>query len=150
MKLIEDTGLREANDGRIYRYGLFECPICGKLVEKILKDGHKAQHCSHECYAKNRIKRGPYKSRIVNGKYIYIYNPRHPHAIGTKKLYVAEHRLIMERAIGRYLSENEIVHHINGNTMDNGIENLQLMTASGHVVYHKKNAKRTKDGKFAI
>lgn len=53
--------------------------------------------------------------------------------------YMPEHIYIMEQHIGRRLTKDEVVHHIDFNRSNNCIENLQLMTRSEHSRLHREN-----------
>ncbi len=66
---------------------------------------------------------GRYKDHTSG--YISVYSPNHLSC--NKKGYVLEHRLVVEKFIGRYLRTNEIVHHKNKIKDDNKIENLEIV-----------------------
>ena len=73
--------------------------------------------------------------RYIDGNgYVRLLRPEHP--FHDNRGYVKEHRLVMEEYLGRYLTKDEIVHHINEDPSDNRIENLQLMTRAEHVKLH--------------
>lgn len=54
--------------------------------------------------------------------YRYVHTHTHPNR--THDNYIAEHRLVMEAKLGRYLEKQEVVHHIDGNPLNNDPENL--------------------------
>lgn len=61
--------------------------------------------------------------------YILVHWPDHPEAnyLG----YVRQHRILMERMLGRALLEGEVVDHRNGHTWQNSDENLRLFPSNG-------------------
>lgn len=75
--------------------------------------------------------------------YKMIYLPIHPHCDG--KGYIREHILVMEKYLGRYLTEDEIVHHIDENKLNNDINNLKLMTKYEHKCYHSSKPRKHVD-----
>ena len=56
--------------------------------------------------------------------YILEHCPDHPQA--TTGGYVRQHRLVMEKMLGRYLTPEEVVDHKNRDTSDNDPGNLEL------------------------
>lgn len=67
-------------------------------------------------------------TKLLKG-YEYQSVPDHPN--GTRHgNYVATHRLVMERELGRYLLPEEVVHHIDGDIRNNAPENLALFASN--------------------
>lgn len=75
------------------------------------------------------------RTQSSNDGYWYRYAPDHPRAV--KGRYVLEHRLVMEEAIGRFLTGKEVVHHRNADREDNRIENLELFESNGKHLRHE-------------
>ena len=77
------------------------------------------------------------RTKHSNG-YIYVKKKGHPRALKAGD-YVLEHILVVEKEIGRYLRDDEIVHHINGVKDDNRPENLYITSLEEHTRMHSNN-----------
>ncbi len=127
------------------------------------------QHVSRLCrrYGIHPQRRGPRNGvghpnwkggrQVDADGYILVWQLDHPHArrmAGRKSGgYVAEHRLVMEQVLGRYLEPGEVVHHLNGVHDDNRPENLELFGSNADHLRHELTGrvpKWTEDGRARI
>jgi hypothetical protein len=129
-----------------------QCKYCGKefiTIPASIKVG-KGIYCSRACANKGREpvrgwinvsqpfgeksynwRGGQSIGKTRNGrKYMFVYI--------KKREYILRSHIVMEKYLGRHLLPNEIVHHINENTLDDRLANLQLMTISEHSKYHAR------------
>ena len=109
------------------KYYYWECLCdCGNII--IIPTGNLGKQVSCGCYKKERIPRGEQHSSWKGGKTI---NSEGYVDIRINCEVHKEHRYVMEQSLGRKLTSEETVHHIDGNRQNNILSNLELW-ASRH------------------
>ena len=119
---------------------LTTCANCGKEFEpnraqwsNYTRGINKNMFCSIECvgefYSGENNHNWKGRKSIDERGYVRIL-------LGGRGCYKYEHRIVMEKKLGRELKPNEDVHHINGNKQDNRPENLMLLSDSEHSRHH--------------
>lgn len=101
-----------------------ECQICGASYNVTAKHGSK--YC-HDC----RSKIANFAPANVKGGSEYVYSKN------EYKTSTLEHRCIATKVIGRKLTSADIVHHIDGNTKNNSLENLLFLSNKKHIKLHQ-------------
>jgi hypothetical protein len=124
IRYILKTGARKNQICRNYGQ-IIICPVCSEKFFTTNSNINRGwgQFCSHKC--SNKLENNPHwkNGKVIDKMgYILIKKPEHP--FKNSEGYVREHRLIIEKQIGRYLHKWEISHHINGIKDDNRPENL--------------------------
>lgn len=91
--------------------------------------------------------------RILHCGYYWVYAPDHPFCVDGGR--IGEHRLIAEKYLMKdeqsieidgvkYLNPIYDVHHIDGNKLNNNIDNLMIVTRSEHAKIHAQEKLRNK------
>lgn len=76
---------------------------------------------------------------VTSHGYVLVKDPDNPMAHETG--YVYEHRLVASQVLGRELSADEVVHHVDGNKQHNMPANLVVEPSSAH--HHAEHRKRS-------
>ena len=113
----------------------YNCDTCGKKVSDYkveYKRSGEHHYCGRKCMA---IGRSGDKCSFWRGGRPFEINKFLSLCCDGKQVY--QHRLVMEKYLGRNLLSSEIVHHLDINPMNNSIENLHLFpNQSEHRLYH--------------
>ncbi len=128
--------IKTRDDGARWQRGIEKiCELCGAEFGWVPGSHGTGQYCSNKCSNQadkgGRHKKGAEHANWKGGRtidsngYVLVYTANGPYS----GRYALEHRLVMEQHLGRELSSEETIHHLNGDKTDNRLENLQLFNS---------------------
>ncbi len=132
MSFRQIANLYDVNTETVSRY-CRRVGIKARSAGEAVRFGHKTGNIVHRWKPPNK---GYQYTR--NDGYVCLTRPDDPNADTTGRLY--EHRKVMAGVLGRPLTKEEIVHHLNGNPSDNRPENLMLVTRNNHDTFALRKA----------
>lgn len=97
------------------------CETCGQAYW----GKGNARFCSRPCWQASRRTRWTQPDG-----YVRVKVPADTPGVRPDRSWMLEHRFVMQQHLGRLLTSDETVHHINGQKDDNRLENLELWSTS--------------------
>lgn len=135
------------------------CPKCAtekKTTKRLVTcDNCKKEFLRHVCYDKRNNKH-IFCCKKCESDFRRLNNTMHEWEgghIGKTTGYkyiringkdIGEHDLVMMKNLCRPLEKHEVVHHIDGDKLNNSLDNLQLMSRKEHVKLHNNKRKTVK------
>ena len=118
-----------------------KCLFCKKDFDRRYREGFKQwdkrKFCSRKCFYNGW--KGKLHPNWKGGQYIHSEGYRVIQTGNSIDGYEFEHTVVMTKYLGRKLESWELVHHKDGNRLNNNIENLELSDRKSHPKIHKSH-----------
>lgn len=96
----------------------------------------KCRECGAEISGKGRRYCEDHVPPVRMGNYRLIYRPEHHRA--NRGGYVKEHIVVAEQKLGRPIKQEEMVHHMDGDGLNNCPDNLRVFSSvAEHFAHHR-------------